>query len=166
LVGSSRTTTGEGFAVAAQKATSRRTPPDVGAAVGPLAEVERVDEHAGTCGGVTPGCAAEAGDELDELARRETAGGHLRLRLQRAPRPPDVRSVGHVVAVHRDPPARRLRQADELVDEGRLARAVGPEQTVDFGRRHRQRHAVVRYGPVAVDLPEIFDEEAHRVTRT
>jgi hypothetical protein len=60
---------------------------------------------------------------------RNESIGHLRLQQIRAELPRRVRVGDQVERSERDLPGGRLKQSDDLTDEGRIARAVGSQQS-------------------------------------
>src|SRR6185503_5732087 len=65
-----------------------------------------------------------------------------------------------IVSVDDDPSGRRLQQAGDHADAGRLAGAVRSEEAVDLSRRDADRHVVNRRER-AVALDDVFDGD-HR----
>ncbi len=90
---------------------------------------------------------AHEGDRFARVHRRIKAAllgqiAHLRSRIERL-----------IGAEHPAGPARRVDDAEKDAEQGRLARAVGPEEAVDAARRHRKGHSVD-----GARLAEILDE--------
>ena len=128
--------------------------------VAPLADVQRLDELVGAAAHGRSVAAADPPGQLDGLVHPERVDRHLGLREVRAQLAGRVGIGDQVIGSQGDPASGRLEQPDDLLDQGRLAGAVGPEQAVDLARLHLQGDLVV--GPVGavVDLGDGLGPEA------
>ena len=79
--------------------------------------------------------------ERAELAQHR---GDLERTAESEPHPRVGRQAGDVAAGEADRAGVRGEIAGELADQRRLARTVGPDQGVDFGRPYVDRHVVGR----------------------
>ena len=129
--------------------------------VRPRADVERVDEVLGARGDLRPAPAADPADELDRRARRQARDRDVRLGLDRGPPTREIGPGDRVDAVEGDRAGVGSDEADDLVDEGRLACAVVPEEADHLTGCHVEVDAVVRLHAAApgIALAESADRE-------
>ncbi|OIQ78681.1 hypothetical protein GALL_396150 [mine drainage metagenome] len=115
----------------------------------------------GARGDLRPTPAADPTDQLHRRARRQTGDRDVRLRLDRGPSAGEIGPGDRVDAVEDDRAGVRSDEPDYLVDEGRLAGAVMPEETDHLTGCHVEVDAVVRLHAAApgVALAESADRE-------
>ena len=143
---------------AAEAAPRRRRAP---------AEVERLDELGGVARRVVV-----AGGEAQHLARRHRRP-HPAALEQRAGARRDLGVVApRVEPVQAHGPSRRRPEAQQGLDEGRLARAVGSEQGDDLAVVDAQRHVLDRHDGTELDTQAVdfdgvtHDPRTYRLTRS